>query len=64
MKYIIEVKEVHYRIVEVNLPEDATRERIVEEANKETDVYLDLEYSHTLDENIWNVRDENGNYID
>lgn len=66
MKYVAEVKEVHCRIVEVDLPEGATKEQIADEVyKKDLDGYnsMDLEYSHTLDEDEWTIRDQNGKYI-
>lgn len=66
MKYMIEIKEVHSRVVEVHLPEDATREQIIKEVNKKdqkTCNYRDLEYSHTLDNNLWTIRNENDDFI-
>jgi len=51
MKYYVEIPEVHKALVEVDLPEGATRDQIIEAAqNLFEDIGSDnLEYSHTLE---------------
>lgn len=66
MKVTVEIAEVHKVIVEVEVPDTATREEICIAARRE---FLDengeiaLEYSHTLDPVFWTVRTESGFYI-
>ncbi len=56
MKYIVEVKEVHTLNVEV---ETSSKEHAIEMAKSKIasgDANMDcLEYSHTLDSDLWNV---------
>ena len=66
MKYCVEIAEVHYSRLEVELPEGTPRAEIVVAANKKleedgTDEYL--EYSHTLDDDVWKVRTEAGDFV-
>ncbi len=65
MKYYIEIPEVHKALVEVDVPDGSTREQILEIAQ---DKFMEsgsdnLEYSHTLEDYEWVVRDKNGNRI-
>lgn len=61
----VEIAEVHKSIINIDVPENIDREAICELAKKQFEEEGEeaLEYSHTLDESEWTVRDENGNYI-
>lgn len=65
MKVIVEIKEVHCSTVVLYVASNATREEITQAAqDKAGDASsLALEYSHTLDQENWNVRDDQGRYF-
>lgn len=65
MKYYIEISEVHKALVEIEAPEGISLDQLIDLASSEfeengSDI---LEYSHTLEDDEWTVRDENGNFI-
>lgn len=65
-KFIVELKEVHSVPVEVECPDGATKEEILEAAARHFDEYGfdEIEYSHTLDRDTWTVRDaETGKHL-
>lgn len=55
--YLVSVREVHVamRRVEANSPEEA--KELAKENNGDE---ISLEYSHTLDDDLWTVEEENG----
>jgi hypothetical protein len=65
MKVSVTVKEVWDHIIEVEVPDNATKEQILEAAN----VFISKgdegrqEYSYTLEPDMWTVVLPNGNYI-
>jgi PhoPQ-activated pathogenicity-related protein len=61
-KFTVDVKEVWCHTVEVELPESATRQQIIDAVNDkiEEDDEGNMEYSHTLDPDQWTIRDEQG----
>lgn len=67
MKYAVGIPEVHRTFVEVELPDGATRDQIIEAAQKRfeengsDDAYL--EYSHTLEHDEWTVCTEKGDFV-
>lgn len=65
MKVFVEISEVHKSIRELEVPDEATPEQIRTLAREEAgEAYeLNLEYSHTLDPEHWNIRRENGQYL-
>ena len=65
MKYYIEIPEVHKALVKIELPEKATRDQIIEEAQNifEDSGSIDLEYSHTLENDKWVIRTEKGDFL-
>ncbi len=64
-KFTVDVKEVWSHIITVELPADATKDRVLEAANQKIAEGDDgsTEYSHTLDQDAWTVRNEQGNYL-
>ena len=65
-RFIVELKEVHSVPVEVECPDGATKEEILELAAKkfEENGSDAIEYSHTLGRDVWTVRDaESGDYL-
>ena len=64
-KFTVDVKEVWCHIVEVEVPANATKEEILAAANEQIAEGDEgnTEYSHTLDPENWNVRDEQGKYL-
>jgi len=66
MKATVDIKEVHNAIVELeDVPEGATREQILNLARGQFEERGEdvLEYDHTLEEGVWTVRDEEGNFL-
>jgi hypothetical protein len=66
MKYFVEVKEVHNSICDVEGPAGLSREKLIDAAKRqiesgECDV---LEYSHTLDPDVWVVRTDKGDFVE
>ena len=47
MKYLVGIREIHISYREVELPDGATKEDIINAAMESDDDYL--EYSHTMD---------------
>ena len=64
-KFIVDVKEVWCHSIEVDLPADASKEQILAAAQVKIEEgdEGETEYSHTLDPDTWNVRDEAGRYL-
>ena len=65
-KVVVELKEVHSVPVEVECPDGATQEEMLELAAKrfEENGSDTIEYSHTLGREVWTVRDaESGEYL-
>ena len=65
-KVVVELKEVHSVPVEVECPDGATKEEMLELAAKrfEENGSDTIEYSHTLGREVWTVRDaESGEYL-
>ena len=65
-KVVLELKEVHSVPVEVECPDGATKEEMLELAAKrfEENGSDTIEYSHTLGREVWTVRDaESGEYL-
>ena len=65
-KVVVELKEVHSVPVEVECPDSATKDEILELAAKHFDESGSdtIEYSHTLGRDAWTVRDaESGDYL-
>ena len=65
-RFIVELKEVHSVPVEVECPDGATKDEILELAAKkfEENGSDTIEYSHTLGRDAWTVRDaESGDYL-
>ena len=65
-KIVVEIKEVHSVPVEIECPDGATKEEMLELAAKHFDEHGSdtIEYSHTLDRDAWTVRDaESGDYL-
>jgi len=65
MKVIVEIAEVHKSIRVIEVPDDASPQKIRELAaeNAGNANELDLQYSHTLDPQDWIIRTEDGNYF-
>ncbi len=63
--FTVEVKEVWCHTVNVELPANATKDQILEAANKKIEAGDDgsTEYDYTLDPENWTVRDADGNYL-
>ena len=61
----VEVKEVWSRTIRLKLPANATRDQVLAAVNKkiENEGEGTTEYSHTLDQDMWTVRDDYGNYM-
>ena len=56
MKYIVNVREVHIQMVEI---EAATEEEALDKVRGGEGNYIDpLEYSHTLDSDHWTVDED------
>lgn len=56
-KYHVHIREVHINTIEVEAPENATKEDIyllAEEKHENLDS-IDIEYSHTMDKNFWSA---------
>ena len=64
-KFTVDVKEVWCHVVNVELPANATKDQILEAANKKIEAGDDgsTEYDYTLDPENWTVRDADGNYL-
>jgi hypothetical protein len=64
-KFTVDIKEVWSHTVEVELPAGATKEQILAAAQSKIEEGDDgnTEYSHTLDNDEWTVRNEAGNYL-
>ena len=65
-KFTVEIKEVHSVPVEVECPDGASKEEILELAAKHFEEHGSdtIEYSHTLGKDTWTVRDvESGEYL-
>lgn len=65
MEYSVEVKEVWTHTIKVSLPANASRKDIIAMANTKLEEGDEegIEYSHTLDSDTWNVRNESGKYL-
>ena len=65
MKIAVEIPEVHKTLVEIEVPDGATKEEILKAAQSKFEAggSNDLEYSHTLDDDEWTIRDYNGNFF-
>lgn len=64
-KFTVDIKEVWSHTIEVELPANATKEQILEAAQKrlaEGDEG-ETEYSHTLDSDQWTVWDDQGSHL-
>lgn len=61
----VDMKEVYAATVEVEVPDGAGRSAIVDAAKQkfEAEGASNTEYSHTLDDDTWTVRDDKGNYL-
>ncbi len=62
MRIIVGIQEIHFLNVELDVADNATREEITQAAEdkaNDTDS-LEVEYSHTLDQDDWTVRDSQG----
>ncbi len=65
-RFVIEIKEVHSVPVEIECPDGATKDEILELAAKHFEEHGSdaIEYSHTLGKEMWTVRDaESGEYL-
>ena len=65
-KVVVEIREVYAVSVEVECPDGATKDEILELAAKhfEENGSDAIEYSHTLGREVWTVRDaESGDYF-
>lgn len=58
-KIVVDIKEVWSVEVVVEVPDDATKDEILETATKkfEEGEHGESEYSHTLDRDVWTVRE-------
>jgi len=65
MKYYVEIPEVHKALVEIEVSEPISRDKLLELAQKEfEDIGSDhLEYSHTLEQEHWVTRTETGDFV-
>ncbi len=64
-KFTVDVKEVWCHVVNVELPADATKDQILEAANKKIEAGDDgsIEYDYTLAPENWTVRDADCDYL-
>ena len=65
-KFVVEVKEVWSYAVEVELPDDATKQQVLEAANQqleEEDHGENMEYDRTLDPDSWTVSNKAGRHL-
>jgi len=65
MKYYIEIPEVHKAMVKVEAPAGISRENLLLLAQTEFDENGSdiLEYSHTLEQDKWTTRTEEGDFV-
>ncbi len=65
MKVTVEISEVHKSIRKIEVPDDATdaqiRQAAAEDAGDANELYL--EFSHTLDSELWTICKPNGDYV-
>ncbi len=65
MKYVVEVKEIHNAICEIESDTLMTRQQLLDKANSmiEAGEESDIEYDRTLDRDTWTTRNSNGDFI-
>lgn len=58
--YYVGIREVHVNTVEVESDTPLSREEVIKAAKDKVETldFLDLEYSHQLDEAYWSVEEE------
>ena len=63
-KVTVSIPEVHMSYITLEVDDDADDQDIKERANVllESDEF-DCEYSHTMDQSLWDVTDEAGEWI-
>lgn len=66
MKYFVEVSEVHKSTYEIESEQPLSREELLVKAQALIEEGVDdicLEYSHTLDSDVWTTRTEKGDFV-